>query len=320
MAHVSLLLPHRLTNLLQSLLLVAALVLLMWGLGWLFAGSYGVIWATMIGVVPLTASVRLFPLMALKLYGARPLSPQEAPRLHALLCEICNRTPLQPPPRLHYIASELALIFSVGRGKNAAIAVSAGILRLLSLRDLYGVLAHEVSHIKNGDTLVMSLADVASRVTAALSFAAQVLILVNLPLVMLGNVHFPWLPLLLMLLAPTLSALLQLALSRTREYGADLQGALITGDPRGLAAALEKIEEHQARLITRLIGPRRDQPSLLRTHPATPERIRRLLELEVAMHPHEKKHRPFDELAAGLPPHLDRPLPPPRRRFPGIRY
>lgn len=316
----SLLLPHRLANLLQSLLLISALVLLMWGLGWLFAGSYGIIWATMIGVFPLTASVRFFPLMALRMYGARPLSPQEAPRLHTILCEICKRTPLQPPPQLHFIASELALIFSVGRGKNAAIALSAGILRLLSLRDLYGVLAHEVSHIKNGDTLVMSLADVASRVTSALSFAAQILVIVNLPLILVGSVHFPWLPLLLMLLAPTLSGLLQLALSRTREYSADLQGAIVTGDPQGLAAALEKIEEYQARQITRLIGPHRDQPSLLRTHPATPERIRRLQELEQAIHhPHERSGFP-EGSTKGLPPHLDRPLPPPRRRFPGIRY
>ncbi len=127
----------------------------------------------------------------------------------------------------------------------------------------------------------LSLADVLSRTTRLLSLLGQVLLL-NLPLVLLGQVVVPWTLVLILVAAPTVSALLQLALSRTRESDADAEAARLTGDPRGLASALVGLE-HQARsmlLRVVLLEAGASQPSLLRTHPTTEQRVRRLLSLE----------------------------------------
>jgi heat shock protein HtpX len=125
---------------------------------------------------------------------------------------------------------------------------------------------------------IMALADAVSRIVRVMSFAGQVLILINLPMFLTEYGAMPWLPLLLLAFAPTLSALLQLALSRSREFDADLEAARLTGDPLGLADALEKLERHQEHLWRRVLLPgyRNRQPSLLRTHPNSAERIARL--------------------------------------------
>jgi heat shock protein HtpX len=141
-----------------------------------------------------------------------------------------------------------------------------GMIRTLSLRELSGVLAHEISHIRNGDLWLMGLADTVSRLTRMMSLFGQILLLV---------------------LAPTIGALLQLALSRTREYDADLGGALLTGDPMALAGALRKLERYGRGLWESLLMPgrRNPNPSLLRTHPPTEERIRRLAALSGQLGP-----------------------------------
>jgi heat shock protein HtpX len=107
------------------------------------------------------------------------------------------------------------------------------------------------------------------------------LVLVNLPLVLMGGHALPWPPLILLLVAPSISTLFQLALSRTREFDADLDGAELTGDPAGLASALQKLERYQGGLLESVMLPGRKipDPSLLRTHPKTEERVRRLLSL-----------------------------------------
>ena len=147
----------------------------------------------------------------------------------------------------------------MGFGKKGAIAVTHGLLRLFTLRELVGVLSHEVSHIRNNDTWVMSFADVVSRVTGTLSLFGQLLVLINLPLYFLGNRSLPWVPVILMTLAPAFSALMQLALSRTREFDADLHAAQLSRDPTGLATALEKLEAYQEKLMEkrRIPGSRR---------------------------------------------------------------
>jgi len=196
--------------------------------------------------------------------------------------ELARRSGLARYPPLYYIPSSVMNAFTVGKRDNAAIGVTDGILRKLTLRELAGVLAHEISHLRNGDLRVMTLADVISRITANLSMIGQVLILINLPLFLMGRAHIPWIPLLLLLAAPTLSALMQLALSRTREFDADMGAVRLTGDPLGLASALEKMERYQGSLLGTIFAPgrRSPDPSLLRSHPHTEERIRRLLSLE----------------------------------------
>ena len=308
---------HRMKNMLHSLLLLAALVALLWLLGWFFAGVYGIVWATLLGIVPLFASIRIFPALTLKMYGARPLAHHEAPPLFAITAQLSTGAGLLAAPRLYCIGNKAPLIFSVGLGKEGAIAFTDGLLRLLTVRELAGVLAHEISHIRHNDTWVMCFADVVSRITGSLSLLGQLLVLINLPLLFLGDYSLPWGPLLLMMFAPIISALLQLALSRTREFDADLDAARLSYDPAGLAAALAKLEEYQKRIMRRLFipGHRGTEPSLLRTHPRTEERVKRLLDLEEEL---QGKEIPAENSHLILPTHLRGSTRKQRRRLGGL--
>ena len=127
----------------------------------------------------------------------------------------------------------------------------------------------------------MGLADVISRITGLFALLGQLLLFLNFPLLLVGRAPISWLAVLLLIAAPRLSALLQLALSRTREFQADLGAARLTGDPEGLASALRKMEAYQSGIWKRILMPGGGgpNPSLFRTHPATGERVRRLLEL-----------------------------------------
>ncbi|HEX8960377.1 MAG TPA: zinc metalloprotease HtpX [Geobacteraceae bacterium] len=313
---------QRVTNVIQTAILLLALVALLLALGWFFAGIYGVLWAIFIGVIPLFVSLRMFPTLVLKMYGACPLDSSDVPLLAALVEELGTRAGLVLPPRLYYITSKTALVFSTGWGNRSSIAVTGGLLGLLSLRELAGVLAHEISHIRNKDTWVMSFADMVSRVTGILSFLGQLLIIVNLPLIILKYHSLPWIPLLLMLFAPVFSALLQLALSRTREFSADLDAAGISGDPAGLAAALAKLETYQTSLLK--VGPfrmrKRMGPALLRTHPLTEERIQRLRLLEEEMDRRGNDRHPTKNGHLTLPGHLAKEAKSPRRHAGGLWY
>ena len=150
-----------------------------------------------------------------------------------------------------------------------------------------GVLAHEISHIRNDDLWIMGLADAVSRLTRMLSWMGQLLLLLSLPMLIPGGDTFPWLLVLPLTGAPILSFLLRLALSRTREYDADLGAATLTENPRGLANALAKMERLRGSWLERLLLSERrlPEPSVLRTHPDTADRIRRLLELEAGRRP-----------------------------------
>jgi heat shock protein HtpX len=143
---------HRMKNMLHSLLLLAALVALLWLLGWFFAGVYGIIWAMLLGIIPLFASIRIFPALTLKMYGARPLAHHGTPCLFAIVEELSDGTELPANPRLYYTESNAPPIFSIGLGKKGAIALADGLLRRLTVRELGGVLAHEISHIRHNDT------------------------------------------------------------------------------------------------------------------------------------------------------------------------
>ena len=272
---------HKLTNLLQSVLLLGGMAVLLALLGWTLAGFPGVVWAMLLGTLALALGPTLSPQVILRLYGAQRIAPGQAPELHALLAELAERAALPATPQLYYVPSPMMNAFAVGRSDRAAIAVTDGLLRGLSFRELAGVVAHEMSHVRNNDMWVMGLADVVSRVTGVLSMTGQILLLVNLPFLLVGQVAVPWLAVLLLIFAPTLSALMQLALSRAREYDADLDAATLTRDPRGLASALARLERQSAGWLEQVLMPGRriPDPSLLRTHPPTRERIRRLLSL-----------------------------------------
>jgi heat shock protein HtpX len=168
--------------------------------------------------------------------------------------------------------------FAVGSPEDSVVAVSDGMLRLMGPRELAGVLAHEVSHVAHRDLWLMALADAIGRLVALASLFGQLLLLVTLPLALVGMAEVPWLALLVLILAPSAVNLLQLALSRAREFDADLGAAELTGDPEGLAAALGRLERRTGRAWEDLLMPGRrvPEPSLLRTHPPTEERVERL--------------------------------------------
>jgi heat shock protein HtpX len=268
------------------------------------------------GVVVLALRPDVPPRMVLSLYGAQPLPPSVAPDLHRYVRALAERAGLPAVPRLYYVASPVANAFAVGRTTDAALAITDGLLRRLNSRQLVGVLAHEVCHIRADDVRIMNLSDVVGRVTHALAYLGLFLLVLSLPLTMSGSTS-PVLVAALLAAVPTVVSLLQLALSRAREYDADLAAAALTGDPEGLASALEQLERTEGRLWERVMVPRRRAPDplLLRTHPATAERARRLRELV----PHDGQRRlGGDRLVPLVGYHV---VPGPARlRFPGIRW
>jgi heat shock protein HtpX len=277
------LMSRKTTNLVQSVLLLGGMTLLLALLGWFIAGGLGLLVAAG-GVIILGLSPQVSPQVILRMYRARQLTPSNAPELFRLVHALAQRAELPHSPRLYYIPSNMMNAFAIGKRSHAAIAVTDGLLRRLNRRELAGVLAHEISHVNNNDIWVMGLADVVSRLTSSLSLGGQFLLLLSLPMMLFGSFSPPWLLFLLLISAPTLSALFQLALSRTREYDADLDAAGLTGDPSGLASALAKLERYQQGFLERILLPGRriPDPSLLRTHPTTEDRIQRLLSLDDA--------------------------------------
>ncbi len=272
---------HKLNNLLQSVSLLGGMAALVALLGWLLAGADGVLWAVIIGVLILWLSPRASPRLTLRWYGARALSRTEALGLYTLTDTLAERAQLPVAPELYYAPTPAMNAFAVGHRHQPAIAVTDGLLRNLSQRELAGVLAHEISHIRSNDIWVMTLADTVSRLTGGLALMGQLLLFINLPLLLFGTAAISWWAIFLLLFAPTISLLLQLALSRTREFDADMDAVETTGDPLGLASALRKLDHHQRGLWQRLFFPgRRTRDSwILSTHPSSEERIRRLTEI-----------------------------------------
>jgi heat shock protein HtpX len=250
-------------------------------IGWLLMGDIGVLWSVIIVILVIVSSKRLSPRVILYLYGAQPVSPRQATELYDLLHQLSASASLNYLPQLHIIPSRLMNAFTIGQEPDTHIALSDGMLRNLNRQEIRGVLAHEIAHIHHNDLWVMALADVLSRLTNLMAITGMFLLAVYLPLFVLSGEPIPWLLLLVLLLSPNLSALLQLALSRSREYNADIEAVNLTADPHGLASALAKIEYYQGGWAERILFPGRKapDPSLLRSHPRTEERIKRILSI-----------------------------------------
>ena len=267
---------HDLRNALHTAILIGGSGLLVAAIAWTVLGPPGLVWAAIFGAFGLWTMGRVSPKMVLGLYKARALSPDELPDVHHIVLELARRADLPSVPQLYYVPSKILNAFAVGTPQESAIAVTDGLVRAMTMRQLAGILAHETAHIKSGDLKVMALADVLTRITSSMSFLG----LLGIPALFGAGIAIPWLGILLLIFAPTLGGLLQLGLSRTREYDADLDGAALTGDPAGLASALETLERRQGRVWEGLFPAGRvPSPSLLRTHPATEDRVRRLLAL-----------------------------------------
>jgi heat shock protein HtpX len=291
-------------NMINTWLIILGLVVLLMLSAWLLFGLAGVFWSTVIGGLFLIAGPRFSPAMVLRFYKARPLTRHEVPELMDILEELTRRAELPAVPKLYYIASANMNAFAVGRPEDSVISITDGLLRGLTLRQMVGVLAHEISHISNRDIRVMALADLVNRLTGAMQTFGFLLLLFGL---WQGGTAI--LAALVLMLAPTIGALLQLALSRAREYDADLEAAQLTGDPEGLASALAVLERRQGRMWEGLVlpGARIPNPSLLRSHPPTGERVRRLLALKGLPPPDfEQPERPV-RVPRAYPPVTRRP-------------
>ncbi len=276
-----LVIKHKVLNFIHSVLLLLGMILLLSLLGWSIAGNEGIKWMMFFGIFMFLFAPKVSPRLILFLYGARPLLRHEVPSLFFILEKLSERAGLENVPELYYINTPVMNAFTVGKKSDAVISVTAGLLENLSLREITAVLAHEISHIQNNDIWIMNLSDVISRLTAIFSLTGQFLLLLNFPMLLISGHNIPWLPIIILISAPLLNTLLQLALSRTREFDADLGAAILTGDPEGLAMALAKMERYQSSLISRIFFPgyKDPVPSILRTHPKTEERIKRLMSL-----------------------------------------
>ncbi len=265
----------------QSFKIVFAMFGLLALAGFVLWGPLGIIGAVALSAFLIYSVSRASPKMLLKMYKAKPLGRRDLPELQDLFDQLVNRAELEHTPTLYYVPSKMLNAFATGRDEQAVVAVTHGLLQHMNNREIAGVLAHELAHIKHEDVWVMGLADVFSRLTNTMGQIGQFMLLFSLGSVLLGgSAPFGWLGVGVLLLAPMGSTLLQLALSRTREYEADLGAIRITGDPAGLASALQKVEKAKKGWLQAVMPGRKiPEPAMLRTHPPTDDRIEKLMAL-----------------------------------------
>jgi heat shock protein HtpX len=276
-----------LNNWLKTTLLMAAIVALFGAVGMLLGGALGMFIALLAGGAMNLWAYWNSDKMVLRMYNAREVDAGSGGEYYAMVHELTRRAGL-PMPRVYIIDEAQPNAFATGRNpENAAVAATTGILRMLSARELRGVMAHELAHVKNRDILISTLS---ATMAGAISALAQFGMLFGG-----GDRERPnvIVQIVIMVLAPLAAMLIQMAISRAREFGADRGGAEISGDPEALASALRRIEAHarglpmdtadmhpetaQMMIINPLSGG--DIQGLFRTHPATEERVRRLLEM-----------------------------------------
>jgi len=274
---------HERSNYGQSFLIIFAMFALLCVAGFVLWGLTGIFMAFGIAGFTVFSVGRASPKMVLKMYKAKALGPGDLPELQEMFERLVERADLEHSPTLYYVPSKMLNAFATGRGHQTAVAVTHGLLEQMNNREIGGVLAHELSHIKHKDVWVMSLADAFSRLTNLMGQIGQIMLFVSLGALLFGyKPPIPMLCIVVLMFAPAASGLLQMALSRSREYEADFGAAQITGDPVGLASALKKVDQAHTSWIKKLVMPGRKVPeaSLLRTHPPTDDRIERLMAMK----------------------------------------
>ena len=285
-------------NYLKTGVLMAFLIAVLAIGGQVWGGSSGMLLFGMIGLVINFVSYWFSDRIALMAHRAQPVTREQQPQLYEIVERLTGKAGL-PMPKLYVIPSETPNAFATGRNpSHAAVAVTEGILRLLDWRELEGVLAHELSHVQNRDILIATVAAAVAGIISSLGHAIQWG-------AMFGGLSrrddegrggglemLAW-----AILAPIMAMIIQLAVSRSREYGADASGAALIGDPEPLADALLKLERGNEAVPYQFGGPATAHlfivnpfggvggamMNLLSTHPPVEERIRRLREMKRGM-------------------------------------
>src|SRR4051795_13579796 len=287
--HVEGVLVHRHHNGLKTAALLGLLTALILTLGYWLGGSAGLVFAVIISLALNAGSYFFSDKLALRAMRARPVTEAEFPALYQIVRELATNAG-QPMPRLYVSPSMQPNAFATGRDpRHAAVAVTLGITQLLDRRELRGVIGHELSHVYNRDILISS---VAAGLAGIITMVAQLAIFLPLG----GSDEDgpnPASLLLMLILGPLAASVIQLAISRNREYQADASGATLTRDPLALASALQKIQYGAQRLplpaegqLTSaahlmIVNPFRGGgiASLFSTHPRMEDRVRRLQEM-----------------------------------------
>jgi heat shock protein HtpX len=274
-------------NLMKTAILMAAITALFMAIGSLLGGQTGMMLALAVAVAMNFFSYWFSDKMVLKMYNAREVDASSAPQFYGMVQELAARAQL-PMPRVYLIDEDAPNAFATGRNpQHAAVAATTGILRVLSERELRGVMAHELAHVKHRDILIS---------TVSATMAGAISMLANFAMLFggrdsEGRSHNPIVGLLVMILAPLAASLIQMAISRSREFEADRGGAEISGEPRALASALQKIqafargtpleaaERHPETAQMMIMNPLSagGLRGLFSTHPATEERVEKLL-------------------------------------------
>lgn len=284
-------------NILKTGILLAVLTVLLVFVGQLMGGARGAMTAFAFALIMNLGAYWFSDKLVLAMYRAKPLSESEAPRVYAAVRDIALRNKM-PMPKLYWLPTATPNAFATGRSpKHASVAVTSGLLKIMSESELKGVLAHELSHVKNRDTLVMSIAAAVAGAIAMMADWARWAMWMGggrrsnerggsgaVQLVAL---------LVIAVLAPIAATLVQLAISRTREYGADETGARLIGNPHALASALEKLDAavhayplqdaNPATAHLFIVNPLKNGAiaSLFSTHPPIEERVKRLRNMRV---------------------------------------
>ncbi len=275
---------------LRTTILMASLSGLLVAIGWFISGGNP---STTLLFLGMALAINFFSYffsdkLALGMSRAKPVSESEAPKLYQMVRELSTRADL-PMPRLYMIPQDQPNAFATGRNpKHSAVAVTRGIVGLLSDDELRGVLSHELTHVRNRDILIQS---VASSIGAAITYIAYMLLWFgdedNSPLALVGQFA-------IFLLAPLAASIIQLAISRQREYAADAGGAEICGNPESLASALLRLEQgaaampmqvNQAAEPLYIVKPFSSKgiAGLFSTHPPIEERVKRLRQMRPSL-------------------------------------
>ncbi|MFP3958859.1 MAG: M48 family metalloprotease [Spirochaetaceae bacterium] len=209
--------------------------------------------------------------------NALPLSRNQAPGLYRTLTELSRRAGVPRVPEVHLLRARMMNAATLGSREHPVLVVTPSLLEGLSPRELTAVLAHEIAHLRNNDLISYRLAEAISLITVVISRVGWMLLILYLPVLLTAAVRIPLGLILLLLGAPLISVGLQMTLSRSREFAADLGAVELTGDPAALARALQKIDRIGRSALHQVLPvPSRRESSVFRSHPAIEERVRRL--------------------------------------------